>query len=36
MVIIGILFVVILKTYSFISQIAFRIEQEKNVNQELL
>jgi len=35
-VIIGILSVVLMKTYTFISEISFRIQQEKNVIQETL
>ncbi|MFZ2150827.1 MAG: type II secretion system protein [Candidatus Absconditicoccaceae bacterium] len=35
-VIIGILSVILMRTYTFVSQISFRIQQEKNVTQETL
>ncbi|MCF7834954.1 prepilin-type N-terminal cleavage/methylation domain-containing protein [Candidatus Gracilibacteria bacterium] len=36
LIVIGILSVVLMKTYTFISQIAFRIQQEKYINKEIL
>jgi type II secretory pathway pseudopilin PulG len=36
MVIIGILSVILLKTYTWISQMTFRVQQTKNVQQEVL
>ena len=36
MVIIGILSVVLLQTYTWISQMTFRVQQTKNVQQEVL
>jgi hypothetical protein len=36
MVVLGILFVMLLKTYNWISTMVFRIQQEKEVAQEML